>query len=159
MGGAAEGTRGIGFAKPLAVTEPGPIPGLLVVDLPSARGQPGLVQGELAAGEDAGPGAADFGPVQNNVSFNASAGATRGIHAEPWDKFVSVGYGPDLRRVGGPAAGARLRGRFTAELDPRKAVFVPRGVGNAFQTLEDATAYSYLVNDHWSADAQADTPS
>jgi dTDP-4-dehydrorhamnose reductase len=29
------------------------------------------------------------------------------------------------------------------------AVFVPRGVGNSYQTLEDATAYTYLVNDHW----------
>ena len=28
-------------------------------------------------------------------------------------------------------------------------MFVPRGVGNAFQTLEDATSYTYLVNDHW----------
>ena len=34
------------------------------------------------------------------------------------------------------------------------AVFVPRGVGNAYQTLEPNTAYTYLVNDHWSADAQ-----
>ena len=25
----------------------------------------------------------------------------------------------------------------------------PRGVGNAYQTLEDATAYTYLVNEHW----------
>ena len=29
-------------------------------------------------------------------------------------------------------------------------MYVPRGVGNAFQTLEDETAYSYLVNRHWS---------
>ena len=43
---------------------------------------------------------------------------------------------------------------FTAELDPSQAIFIPRGVGNAFQTLEDNTAYTYLVNDHWSADAQ-----
>src|SRR5699024_700744 len=42
---------------------------------------------------------------------------------------------------------------FTAEIDPSKAIFVPRGVGNAFQVLEDATAYTYLVNDHWSPDA------
>ena len=33
-------------------------------------------------------------------------------------------------------------------------MFVPRGVGNAFQTLEDETAYSYLVNDHWSPAAR-----
>ena len=39
---------------------------------------------------------------------------------------------------------------FTLELGPDTAVFVPRGVGNAFQTLEDETVYSYLVNDHWS---------
>ncbi|MEV7133151.1 sugar nucleotide-binding protein, partial [Arthrobacter sp. NPDC093128] len=50
----------------------------------------------------------------------------------------------------GPSFGAV----FTAELDPSQAIFIPRGVGNAFQTLEDNTAYTYLVNDHWSADAQ-----
>ena len=33
-------------------------------------------------------------------------------------------------------------------------MFVPRGVGNAFQTLEDETVYSYLVNDHWSPAAK-----
>jgi dTDP-4-dehydrorhamnose 3,5-epimerase/reductase len=31
-------------------------------------------------------------------------------------------------------------------------VFVPRGVGNGYQTTDDATAYSYLVNDHWRPD-------
>ena len=39
------------------------------------------------------------------------------------------------------------------ELGPDTAIFVPRGVGNSFQTLEENTAYTYLVNDHWSADA------
>ncbi len=33
-------------------------------------------------------------------------------------------------------------------------MFVPRGVGNAFQTLADGTVYSYLVNDHWSPAAK-----
>jgi dTDP-4-dehydrorhamnose reductase len=54
----------------------------------------------------------------------------------------------DLRE--GPSFGAV----FTTELNPSQAIFIPRGVGNAFQTLEDNTAYTYLVNDHWSADAQ-----
>ncbi|HEY5978961.1 MAG TPA: bifunctional dTDP-4-dehydrorhamnose 3,5-epimerase family protein/NAD(P)-dependent oxidoreductase [Microlunatus sp.] len=99
-------------------------------------------------------GLPDFAPVQNNVSFNTVAGATRGIHAEPWDKLVSVVHGRifgawvDLR----PGVGF---GRVvTAELGPDTAVFVPRGVGNAFQTLEDHTVYSYLVNDHWSLAAK-----
>ncbi|VEG52316.1 dTDP-4-dehydrorhamnose reductase [Mycolicibacterium aurum] len=96
-------------------------------------------------------GLTDFGPVQNNISFNDSVGTTRGIHAEPWDKFVSVAAGRifgawvDLRE------GATFGAVFTAEIDPSRAVFVPRGVGNGFQTLEPGTVYSYLVNDHWTA--------
>jgi dTDP-4-dehydrorhamnose 3,5-epimerase/reductase len=99
-------------------------------------------------------GLPDFEPVQNNVSFNATAGATRGIHAEPWDKLVSVATGEifgawvDLRH------GDSFGTVFTTALDPHRAVFVPRGVGNAFQTQTDGTAYSYLVNDHWSAAAR-----
>ncbi len=38
---------------------------------------------------------------------------------------------------------------FTVELEPGVAVFVPRGVGNSYQTLEDGVAYTYLVNEHW----------
>ncbi|MFI5212877.1 MAG: sugar nucleotide-binding protein, partial [Candidatus Saccharimonadales bacterium] len=99
-------------------------------------------------------GLPDFGPVQNNISFNAEKGVTRGIHAEPWDKYISVGSGRifgawvDLRE------GDSFGSVFTAEIDPTKAIFVPRGVGNAFQALEDNTVYTYLVNDHWSAEAQ-----
>jgi dTDP-4-dehydrorhamnose 3,5-epimerase len=91
--------------------------------------------------------------VQNNISFNDAVGTTRGIHAEPWDKWVSVATGRifgawvDLRE--GPTFGAV----FTAEIDPSRAIFVPRGVGNSYQTLEADTAYTYLVNDHWSPDA------
>lgn len=55
-------------------------------------------------------GLEDFGPVQNNISFNASPGVTRGIHAEPWDKYISVATGKvfgawvDLRE--GPSFGS-----------------------------------------------------
>jgi dTDP-4-dehydrorhamnose 3,5-epimerase len=91
--------------------------------------------------------------VQNNISFNDAVGTTRGIHAEPWDKYVSVATGRifgawvDLRE--GDSFGAV----FTTELDPSTAIFVPRGVGNSYQTLQPDTAYTYLVNDHWSPDA------
>ncbi|MDR1861848.1 MAG: sugar nucleotide-binding protein [Candidatus Ancillula sp.] len=98
----------------------------------------------------------DFKIVQNNISFNAQRGVTRGIHAEPWDKFISVGSGAvfgawvDLR-AGSPTFGEV----FTMVIDPSKAIFVPRGVGNSFQAIEDDTVYTYLVNDHWSQDAQS----
>lgn len=98
-------------------------------------------------------GLPDFGPVQNNVSFNDAVGTTRGIHAEPWDKFVSVATGRIFGAWVDLRAGPTFGTTFTAELDPSRAIFVPRGVGNAFQTLEPNTAYTYLVNDHYSPNA------
>lgn len=108
------------------------------MELAGARRQPRLVQRELAAREDDRRGLPDFGPVQNNVSFNDWIGTTRGIHAEPWDKWVSIAAGASSRLVHlreGPTFGAV----FTAELDPSRAIFVPRGVGNAYQTLRSST--------------------
>ena len=88
------------------------------------------------------------------MSFNTRAGATRGIHAEPWDKLVSVATGRIFGAWVDLRPGEHFGRVFTVELGPETAVFVPRGVGNAFQTLEDETAYSYLVNDHWSPAAK-----
>lgn len=141
------------FGKTLAVSET-PIPGLLVVELPVHGDARGWFKENWQREKMVAAGLPDFGPVQNNVSFNDAVGTTRGVHAEPWDKWVSVATGRifgawvDLRE--GPSFGAV----FTIELDPSRAVFVPRGVGNAYQTLEPGTAYTYLVNDHWSPDAE-----
>ena len=129
------------------------IPGLVVFDLPVHGDARGWFKENWQREKMTDLGLPDFGPVQNNISFNDAVGTTRGIHAEPWDKWVSVATGRifgawvDLRE--GPSFGAV----FTIEVDPSKAVFVPRGVGNSYQTLEPDTAYTYLVNDHWSPDA------
>lgn len=128
------------------------IDGLLIVDLPRPGDNRGWFKENWQRSKAVAAGLPDFDPVQNNISFNGSRGTTRGIHAEPWDKYVSVATGRifgawvDLRR--GPGFGTVV----THEITPSTAVFVPRGVGNAFQTLEDGTAYTYLVTDHWSAD-------
>ncbi|MEW1961007.1 bifunctional dTDP-4-dehydrorhamnose 3,5-epimerase family protein/NAD(P)-dependent oxidoreductase [Microbacterium sp. NPDC077644] len=130
------------------------IPGLLLLDLPVHGDSRGWFKENWQREKMVAAGLPDFGPVQNNISFNDAAGTTRGIHAEPWDKFVSVATGRifgawvDLRE--GPTFGTV----FTAEIDPSRAIFVPRGVGNSYQTLEPNTAYTYLVNDHWSPDAR-----
>ena len=140
------------FGKSLSATETG-IPGLVVWDLPVHGDSRGWFKENWQREKMTAAGLADFGPVQNNISFNDAVGTTRGIHAEPWDKWVSVATGRifgawvDLRE--GPTFGTV----FTAELDPSRAIFVPRGVGNSYQTLEPDTAYTYLVNDHWSPDA------
>ena len=67
-----------------------PIPGLLVVHLPVHGDSRGWFKENWQREKMVALGLPDFGPVQNNMSFNASRGATRGIHTEPWDKFVSV---------------------------------------------------------------------
>lgn len=129
------------------------IPGMLVVHLPVHADARGWFKEAWQRERMVAAGLPDFGPVQQNISFNGSRGATRGIHAEPWDKLVTVATGRvfgawvDLRA--GPTFGAS----YTLEVDPSVAVFVPRGVANAYQTLDERTAYSYLVNDHWRPDA------
>lgn len=140
------------FQKKLAGAKT-PIPGVVVYDLPVHGDNRGWFKENWQREKMIAAGLPDFGPVQNNISFNDKAGTTRGIHAEPWDKFVSVATGRifgawvDLRD--GPSFGSV----FTAELDASKAIFIPRGVANSYQTLDDNTSYVYLVNDHWSADA------
>ena len=140
--------------KPLAV-HPTPILGLLVIDLPVHGDARGWFKENWQREKMVAEGLPDFQPVQNNISCNEAVGVTRGIHAEPWDKFISVASGVvfgvwvDLRE--GPTFGAT----YYQEIRPDVAVFVPRGVGNAFQTLEAPAVYTYLVNDHWSEQAQS----
>lgn len=125
------------------------IEGLQVIDLTVHEDARGWFKENWRAGW------LDFTPVQQNVSFNADKATTRGLHAEPWDKLVSVATGRvfgawlDLRE-----GSATFGETYTHEIGPETAVFVPRGVANGFQSLIDDTTYTYLVNDHWSPDAE-----
>lgn len=130
-----------------------PIPGLFVVDLVVHGDKRGWFKENYQAAKMEALGLPHFTPVQNNFSYNVERGVTRGLHAEPWEKFVSLANGHvfcawvDLRK--GPSFGKT----FTVELNPGKAVFIPRGVANGYQTLEENITYTYLVNAHWSPDA------
>ena len=140
----------IAFEKDLSVAETG-IEGLKVVDLAVHGDSRGWFKENWQRAKMTALGIPDLRVVQNNISYNEKRGVTRGIHAEPWDKFISVARGSvfgawvDLRE------GSETYGKvFTCTLDPSKAIYVPRGVGNSFQALEDGTAYTYLVDAHWS---------
>ncbi len=128
------------------------IPGLFVVDLVLHEDSRGWFKENYQKAKMEALGLPAFEVVQNNFSFNKEAGVTRGLHAEPWEKFISLANGKvfgawvDLRQ--GPSFGKV----FTLEITPDKAVFVPRGVANAYQTLEPNITYTYLVNEHWSPD-------
>lgn len=141
------------MSGPLAVHET-PIPGLLVIDLPLHGDARGWFKENWQRAKMTELGLADFGPVQNNMSFNATAGSTRGLHAEPWDKLISLAHGRIFGAWVDLRPGLGFGTSFTLELGPDKAVFVPRGVANGYQALEPDTVYSYLVNEHWSPEAR-----
>ena len=92
--------------------------------------------------------------VQNNVSYNAEVGVTRGIHAEPWDKYISPAFGKVFTAIVDLREGPGFGKLETFELTPSQGIYVPRGCGNSFCTLEPNTVYNYLVNAHWSPDAK-----
>lgn len=130
------------------------IPGFYEIDLVVNGDNRGWFKENYQASKMEALGLPHFEVVQNNISYNKEVGVTRGLHAEPWDKFISVANGKvfgawvDLRN--GESFGKVL----TLEIGPGKAVFVPRGVANGYQTLEENVTYTYLVNEHWSPEAK-----
>lgn len=137
------------FEKQLTVTETG-IPELKVVELSVHGDNRGWFKENWQREKMVAAGIPDLRFVQNNISFNDNKGVTRGIHAEPWDKFISVATGSVFGAWVDLRPGAGFGKVFTCTLDPSRAIFVPRGVGNSYQALEDGTAYTYLVDAHWS---------
>lgn len=141
------------MADNLAVHETD-IPGLFVVDLILHGDNRGWFKENYQRAKMEPLGLPHFEIVQNNFSFNAELGVTRGLHAEPWEKYISLANGKvfgawvDLRK------GDSFGKVFTTEITPDKAIFVPRGVANSYQSLEPNITYTYLVNEHWAPDAQ-----
>ena len=128
------------------------IPGLLFFDTNYVGDERGYFQEKYQKAKLVAAGLpTNFNVVQNSLSYNKERGVTRGLHAEPWDKFITVIKGKvfaayvDLRP--GPSFGKVA----TTEITPTTAVFLPKGVANSFQTLEPETYYLYSVNDFWSA--------
>lgn len=91
--------------------------------------------------------------VQHNISYNAQAFVTRGLHAEPWDKYLSPAHGRVFCAIADLRAGEHFGTVETFELGPGQALYVPRGCANSYCTLEPHVVYSYLVNAHWSPQA------
>jgi dTDP-4-dehydrorhamnose 3,5-epimerase len=131
------------------------IPGLLEIEITKLEDPRGWFQEKFQQQKLVDQGfPANFLPVQQNISFNKEVGVTRGIHAEPWEKYIGVITGKihavyvDLRKD-------NFGKKVEIVVDENRAVFIPRGVANSFQTLTANTFYSYLVNDHW-AEGQDD---
>jgi dTDP-4-dehydrorhamnose 3,5-epimerase len=99
--------------------------------------------------------------VQVNNSFSVQKGTLRGMHyqLEPWQEVKVVrcvrgrlfDVALDLRE-GSPTFGKHFGAELTAE--NRKWMYVPRGFGHGFLTLEENTEALYLVSNFYSADRE-----
>ncbi len=124
------------------------IPGLLRVELDVRPNDDGWFKESFHAAKLEDAGMPRFEVRQHNVLYLAEPGITRGIHAEPWDKYVSPSNGRVFVAI------VDLRDDFgrveTFELGVGQALYVPRGCGNSFCTLDPHTVYNFLVNEYWS---------
>lgn len=141
------------FEKILAAREISQIPGMLEFDIPVHGDNRGWFKENFQKEKMMPLGFPESffaeEKLQNNVSFSRK-NVLRGLHAEPWDKYISVADGGsvlgawvDLRE------GENFGHVYQTVIDASKGIFVPRGVANGFQVLSDTVSYSYLVNDYW----------
>jgi dTDP-4-dehydrorhamnose 3,5-epimerase len=129
------------------------IPGLIVFDVTSVGDERGWFQEKFQKTKLVAAGLPEeFNVIQNSIAFN-NRGVTRGFHAEPWDKYISVVTGKIFVAYVDFRKGESFGKLVTLEIDQNKAVYVPSGVGNSYQCLSDDVYYIYSVNQHWSEDA------
>lgn len=89
------------------------------------------------------------GKLQNNVS-KSHAGTIRGIHCQGYSKFMTVAQGIfrmvflDLR-----LGSETYKAIEVIDVTPGMSIFVPAGVANGAQSLEDDSILNYLVTDYY----------
>lgn len=76
-------------------------------------------------------------------------GAVRGLHGEAMSKLVTVAYGSVFGAYVDTRPDSKTFGAVqTVHITPGVQVFVPQGVCNGFQALED-TEYLYFFDNEW----------
>lgn len=77
-------------------------------------------------------------------------GALRGLHGEAMSKLVTVACGSAFGAYVDTRPNSKTIGNVvTVHLTPGIQVFVPEGVCNGFQALEDNTEYLYFFDNEW----------
>lgn len=125
------------------------IAGLLAVQLDVHGDARGWFKEGYQAAKLAELGLPPLDVVQHNVSYNERPGVIRGIHAEPWNKYISPAHGRAFAAIVDLRGGDGFGRVETFTLGVGDAIYVPRGCGNSYLALEPHTVYSYLVDDHW----------
>lgn len=130
------------------------IDGLLHVELDVHGDRRGWFKESFQAAKLEAAGLPHLEVVQNNISYNEQAHVIRGIHAEPWDKYISPAHGRIFAAIVDLRVGEGFGRVETFEMGPGQAIYVPRGCGNSYLTLDEHVVYNYLVNAHYDPDAE-----
>src|SRR3989344_5776623 len=102
------------------------IPGLLEIDISLVEDDRGYFQEKFQKEKLVAAGFPEsFVPVQQNISFNKEVGVTRGIHSEPWEKYISLVAGKAFAVYVDLRPGENFGKKVSVMLTPTKAVFVP----------------------------------
>lgn len=98
-------------------------------------------------------GLPEVNPKQLGIS-RSKQGTIRAVHAEPYDKIIHVVQGKIFCAMVDLRTDSATFGQVeTFELDNTKMLFIPNGVGNAFQAISgEDVLYCYCVTGLWSAD-------
>ncbi|ARD98499.1 MULTISPECIES: dTDP-4-dehydrorhamnose 3,5-epimerase family protein [Lactococcus] len=77
-------------------------------------------------------------------------GAVRGLHGEAMSKLITVAHGAAFGVYVDTRPGSKTIGAVeTVNITPGVQVFVPQGVCNGFQALDDDTEYLYFFDNEW----------
>jgi dTDP-4-dehydrorhamnose 3,5-epimerase len=128
-----------------------PIQGLYVITVKQITEGRGTIRETYRKSSFSDFQAKDLGTWQQINTTETNKGAIRGLHAESMNKLVGI--------VAGEAFGAYVDLRedsptkgtvFTTTLTKGKQVFVPKGVGNGFQsTSDEPSQYMYCFDQEW----------
>lgn len=133
---------------------PTSIEGLLVCTIKQVHDERGTVREFFRASALAEAldqhGIAPVGPWQQVNVTETRLGGLRGMHGEAMHKLVAVVAGKAFGAYVDTRPGSSTYGAVeTVSLVPGVQVFVPAGVCNGFQVVEDRTQYLYCFDREW----------
>ena len=87
--------------------------------------------------------------VEQLSHSRSTKGTIRGIHAEPWDKYIYIARGEVFVAIVDLRPGETLGEVFSVVIPECHGILVPKGCGNSYQVLSEDADYIYAVNGLW----------
>jgi dTDP-4-dehydrorhamnose 3,5-epimerase len=126
-----------------------PLPGLLEIELDIFEDDRGSFREAWQNEKMTSAGLPALNPVQYNAA-ESKFGVLRGIHAEPWDKYIHIASGIVFAVIVDIQPNSPTFGQHASfSLHTGNALFVPKGMGNSYLVTSEQAVYTYLVTDHW----------